>query len=247
MRFKKIAAVLIAAAMMLLPATGVYAEGVSGVGAAVSNGKIVCIDAGHQAKGNSEQEPIGPGATTTKAKVAGGTHGTTTGIAESELTLAVALKLQAILQSRGYTVVMCRTSQDVNISNSERAMVANNAGANAFIRLHANGVNSASAQGVLAVAPSTSNPYCAAIAPASQALSKAVVDGQCAATGQQNRGVQISDTMSVINWSQVPVTILEMGFMTNPAEDLNMSTDSYRTQMATGIANGIDCYFAALQ
>ncbi|XME02433.1 N-acetylmuramoyl-L-alanine amidase [Lachnospiraceae bacterium C1.1] len=242
MKIKKILALVMAAAMTVLPATGVYAsEDV------VQDAKIVCIDAGHQETANTEKEPIGPGATATKAKVAGGTHGTTTGIAESELTLAVALKLQAILQERGYTVVMCRTSQDVNISNAERAQIANNAGADAFIRLHANGLNTASAQGVLAVAPSATNPYCSAIAPASQALSKAVVDGQCAATGQQNRGVQISDTMSGINWSQVPVTILEMGFMTNPAEDLNMSTDSYRTQMATGIANGIDCYFAALQ
>ncbi len=243
MFIKKFTAVLLAAALVVFPVTGAAAAESTAAG----NGKIVCIDAGHQAKGDSTTEPVGPGASTVKAKVAGGTHGTTTGIAESELTLAVALKLQSILTARGYTVVMCRTSQDVNISNAERAQIANAAGANAFIRLHANGVASSAANGVLALAPTAANPYCPQIAASSQALSAAVVNGQCAATGQKNKGVQLNDTMSGINWSQVPVTILEMGFMTNPTEDLNMANDNYRTLMATGIANGIDAYFASVK
>ena len=244
MRLKKFRVLLLAAVMMILPAASVSAAETT---VPAGNGKIICIDAGHQASANLSTEPVGPGATSSKAKVAGGTHGTTTGVKESELTLAIALKLQAILEARGYSVVMCRTSQDVNISNAERAQIANAAGADAFIRLHADGSTSTTAAGVHALAPSSTNPYCASIAAASQLLSKSVVDGQCAATGQINKGVQTNDTMSGINWSQVPVTILEMGFMTNPAEDVNMSNDSYRTKMATGIANGIDNYFTAIQ
>ncbi len=202
-------------------------------------GFVVCIDPGHQSKGNSAQEPIGPGASTTKAKVTGGTTGVATGIPEYQLALDVGLMLQKELEARGYTVIMTRTSNNVNISNSERAAVANNAGADAFIRIHANG-GGASSQGALTMCQTANNPYNANLYNESYALSQAVLKNFVAATGAKNLGVSRVDNMSGINWCQVPVTIIEMGFMSNATEDRNMADPSYREKMVQGMANGID-------
>lgn len=208
----------------------------------VKGKKIVGIDPGHQSRGDSSTEPNGPGSTTYKAKVAGGTRGAATGTPEYKLTLAVAKKLKTELWNRGYQVVMTRTKNDVNISNKERAILVNESGADICVRIHADGGVS-SARGATALCPSASNRYISKLYSKSKKLSEQVLGAYCAKTGLRSRGISYRDDLTGTNWSTVPTTLIELGFMTNATEDRYMASASGQKDMADGLADGIDGYF----
>ena len=206
---------------------------------------IVGIDPGHQGPNvdMSDLEPLGPGSTEMKAKASTGTQGAFTGLPEYQLNLDISLKLKDILEDRGYEVILTRTDNDTAISNKERAEHVADQGAEVYVRIHANGAESSSASGALTISPSSSNPYIPQLYEESSQLSQCILDSYCQATGFANLGVSYYDNMTGINWSSVPVTIVEMGFMTNEQDDQQMSDPDFQDTMAQGIADGIDSYF----
>ncbi len=241
---RKIVCLAAAAGLFLsavLPGKTAEAEEASG------NGKLtVAIDPGHQGSwvDMSEQEPIGPGASETKAKSSTGTQGSYSGVFEYELNLQISQQLQTELTLRGYEVVLTREDHDTAISNSERATLAWEEGADIYVRIHANGSESPDVNGALAMVPSSSNPYVADLAEDSYLLAECILQAYCSEAGFASQGIQFYDDMTGINWSRVPVMILEMGFMTNESDDLRMEDPSVQALMVQGIADGIDEYFA---
>ena len=207
--------------------------------------RIIVIDAGHQLKGSAALEPNGPDSEIMKAEVTWGATGVYTGQAEHELNLAVALLLRDELIRRGYSVVMIRETNNVSISNMKRAEIANKYEAAAYIRIHANSWTDSTMRGAMTICQSASNPYptCAAHYLRSHRLSQLVLNEFCDQTGISKLNMREMDDMTGTNWSRVPTTIVEMGFMSNPEEDRRMATEEYQQKLVTGMADGVDAYF----
>ncbi|TDK55936.1 N-acetylmuramoyl-L-alanine amidase [Bacillus salipaludis] len=200
---------------------------------------VICIDPGHQQKADLSTEKIGPGANQEKPKVTGGTRGITTGTPEYKLTLKASRILGAILKEKGFNVVYTRTSNDVNVSNKVRAEMANVNKADLFIRLHADGSTNRSVRGFSILTPSSKNPYTKTIYKDSLKASQLIVDEVKENRDVKVNGISFRDDLSGTNWSQVPAVLIEMGFMTNPIEDKNLSNETYLTYLMKDVARGI--------
>ena len=210
---------------------------------AVEEKKIIVLDPGHQAIQNKEKEPLGPGSETMKSKVSSGTRGITTKINEYELNLVVSLKLRDRLIEEGYEVLMTRTSHDVSISNKERAEMANDAEADIFIRIHANGSENQDKKGIMTIYPSADNPFVSHLSEESLRLSTDLHDEMIRETQGESAGINAMDNMVGINWSKIPVSIVELGYMSNAEEDIKLSTEEYQVQLVEGMVKGIQKYF----
>ena len=208
---------------------------------------MVAIDASHQGADAdlTEEEPVGPGSETMIKGFSEGISGTATGLEENELNLEVATKLKDILEERGYEVFMTREDADTQLSEVERAELVNASDAQILISLHANGGDDSSERGACAQAPSYENPYITDtdLVKKSNALGDIVLQAYCDKTGLTDKGLYNIDSRAQINWSKIPVIVLEMGFMSNTEDDTYMAEDTNQQKMAEGIADGIDLYF----
>jgi len=202
----------------------------------------IVIDPGHQAEANHEQEPIGPGATETKPKVASGTAGVVTEIPEYILTLQASLLLEQHLKQKGFDITLTRLTHDVDISNSERAAIANELDADLFLRIHADGVESAEAKGFSLLVPGNENKFTQDIYEDSQAAANAILAKVENDINLLGNGIFIRDDLSGFNWSDVPVVLVELGFMTNPEEDQLLADETYIKKLTGLIAEGVEDY-----
>ena len=201
-------------------------------------GLRIGIDPGHQEHANSEKERVSPNSSETKAKVSSGTAGVSTGIAEYITNLEVALKLRDALEAQGCEVYMTRETNDVNISNMERAEMMNELGVDLVLRLHCDGSTDRSANGIGMFVRKTGEKQ-----EESEAAATVLLAAMSEATGAKARGVFLRDTYTMNNWSIVPCILVEMGYMSNPDEDEKLNDPAYQEKLVQGMVEGIAGYF----
>lgn len=209
---------------------------------------IVAIDPSHQASGADleEEVPLGPDSEQMVKGFSEGTSGTATGLKEYDLNLSVAEKLKKELEARGYEVFMTREGDESDLSEADRAKKVNASGAQALISLHANGGDDSSERGVTVLAPSYENEFLkekTETIKKSNALADIVLQSYCEETGLKLKGLYNEDNQVLMNWSEIPVIVLEMGYMSNAEDDAYMAESDNQQKMAEGIADGIDLYF----
>lgn len=233
--FKKIMssiALIITTTMLLSP---IKASGIS------DEGKIViCIDPGHQQKGDNKAEPIGPNSSVTKARVSAGTRGVGSKRWEYEVNLEASLILKELLENQGYQVVMTRETHDVNISNAERAQMANKVKADMTIRVHCDSVGNSSKTGATILVPAKNSKFTKGVVyEKSLNYAEALKEELAKKDIKVNNICERSD-ITGFNWSEVPVVIFEMGFMSNYCEDKKLCDKDYQTKLMECVVDSLN-------
>ncbi|MGG0657560.1 N-acetylmuramoyl-L-alanine amidase family protein [Rummeliibacillus pycnus] len=203
---------------------------------------VITIDPGHQQRANIEQEPVAPGSSETKYKATVGSLGVVTKKPEYAITLEFSKMLQKDLKKKGYQVVLTRNSNDVDLSNRDRAKIANKNHSELFIRVHADGAENPNAKGFSIITPSNNNPYTKGVFKESQKASKTIVQHVGKEFPLYQNGISYRADLSGFNWSKVPVILLELGYITNPQDDQNLSDKKYLEKLTSSIAKGVENY-----
>ena len=207
---------------------------------------VIVIDPGHSSEIPDGKVPLGPGSDEMRDADNYGAVSITNGLHEYELVLDVSLMFRDKLEARGYKVVMVRTTNSGKYSCVDRAKVANDNNAAIFLRVHANAApKDHSKNGAMTICITKDNEFIPAMYKKSRLLSDLILKNYVAAVGCYNEGVWERDDMIANNWSKVPTTLVELGYMTNEREDPLMQTSAYKQKMVSGLLNGVDAYFKA--
>ena len=238
------------------------------------SGLIIGIDPGHQLIADDELEPIAPGSPLSKVRQSSGSVGVKSGTGEHTINLIIANKLAELLRLSGADVIMSRTDADVSVSNSERAKMMNDANVDFWIRLHCENAQDADTSGCTVLIPSAGMLFSGALSPSKQkstgrgtgargadksvtaadciyikslALATAVIKEFCTFTGAQPLGIVSLSDQTGFNYSDSPVIAIEMGCLSNEADDIRLNRAAYQDACAFGIYRGINQYAAMIE
>lgn len=204
--------------------------------------KVVVIDPCKQDTLNVSTDQLGPGSDETKQAVTTGAV-SIGGTKESEVNLSIATMLKTELEARGYQVILTRDNDKLDISNKARAQVANNANADIFVRIQLAESSDYNVKGILGFCPSVGNPYNGHLYDDSYQLTTRLLQGIIEQTETVNHGIIETDQMTAMNWSEMPVATISVGYLTNYEDEMHLLDKEYKNKIVAGLANGIDYYF----
>lgn len=194
---------------------------------------IVCLDPGHGTAPDvgRQLEPIGPGARQLKVKDGGGAPG------EAAVALAIARRTRDALRDRGVRVVMTRSGPGYRGGNRERAAFCDARGARLMIRIHADGSTDRSRRGVATLVPALRRSWTDDVYADSRRAGDIVQRELVRATGARDLGVVERSDLTGFNWADVPVVLVETGFLTNRVESRLLRSRAYQERVARALAD----------
>jgi len=193
---------------------------------------LICLDPGHATLPSvgGQLEPIGPGSHVLKIKDGGGAAG------EAPAALAIALRARALLERQGLRVALTRTGTGYPGGNIARAQFCNARHAALMIRIHADGSTDPGRHGVSTLYPAFHRGWTDDVYAASLRAARLVQHEVVRATGAADLGIVPRADLTGFNWANVPVVLVEAGFVSNPAERARLESPSYEQRVARGLA-----------
>ena len=171
------------------------------------------------------------------------------GTTEAETNLKIALKVQSLLEQSGATVILTRSDENAiydldkttlrekKISDiHNRVKIGNESSADIFVSIHLNKIPQSQYYGWQCFYKENDEK--------STNLAKSIQENLNEAIQKENKRVAMKlNTVYIMKHVEIPISIVECGFLSNPEEESKLLTDEYQDKLAWGIYNGIIDYF----
>lgn len=179
-----------------------------------------------------------------KASMAEAAVGVTTGNFEYEITYKIADKVRNELTTLGYTVILSRETNSVNLSNSRRALDAIEQDAEMYVRISAGAAKDSDLNGMATFITTDKNPNTVKYYTSNYEIADLILNKASKATGAKKRGIYKTDRLTSLNYcTAMPAVSINIGYLSNETDDTNLSNEDYQNKLAEAIAEGIDEYF----
>ena len=171
------------------------------------------------------------------------------GVTEAQINLQIALKLQKLLEQSGSTVILTRsdeneiydagsdTIREKKVSDMKnRVKIGNESSADIFVSIHLNKIEQSQYDGWQTFYKGNNEE--------SKKLAMSIQNNLNEAIQKENSRTPAQlNTIYLMKYVEIPIVIVECGFLSNPQEESLLQTEEYQNKLAWGIYNGIADYF----